>query len=77
MARNVLLIVHNGLSLVFVGALTLLVQAVGQKGVTFSQHRTIFPTLTCVNTASIAIDCLPDSHGLVENTWYIDYATRL
>ena len=77
MACNVLLIVLNGLSSVFVGALTPLVQAVGQKGVTFSQHHAVFPTLTCVNSASIATGCLPDRHGLVENTWYMDYVTRL
>ncbi len=71
MTRNVLLIVLDGLSPVSVNELTPCIQALGQRGVTFSQHHAVFPTVTRVNSASIATGCLPERHGLVENFLYL------
>ena len=46
------------------------VHAFGQSGVTFAAHHAVFPTLTRVNSPSIATGCYPNKHGLLGNSVY-------
>jgi len=71
MMRNVLLIVLDGFSPVLVNAMTPRIRELQKGGVTFSHHHAVFPTVTRVNSASIATGCLPERHGLVENFLYL------
>lgn len=42
--------------------------AFSQRGVTFSSHHAVFPTLTGVNAASITTGAYPSTHGLLGDT---------
>jgi arylsulfatase A-like enzyme len=44
--------------------------ALGQRGVTFQAHHSVFPTVTRVNASSLATGTYPESHGLLGNTVY-------
>ena len=43
----------------------------GQRGVVFSAHHSVFPTVTRVNAAAIATGVYPEAHGLLGNTVYV------
>ena len=43
----------------------------GQRGIVFNAHHSVFPTVTRVNASSIATGAYPETHGLLGNTVYI------
>jgi len=43
----------------------------GQRGIVFTAHHSVFPTVTRVNASSIATGAYPETHGLLGNTVYI------
>lgn len=45
--------------------------ALGRRGVVFTRHHSVFPTVTRVNGASIATGAYPDTHGLMGNSVYL------
>ena len=44
--------------------------ALGQRGVLFEANHSVFPTVTRVNSSSIATGSYPETHGLLGNTIY-------
>ena len=42
--------------------------ALGQRGVVFANHHSVFPTVTRVNASSISTGTYPERHGLMGNT---------
>jgi len=46
----------------------------GQRGVVFNAHHSVFPTVTRVNAASIATGAYPEAHGLLGNTVFVPKA---
>src|SRR5262245_60383370 len=42
--------------------------AFGQRGIVFSRHHSVFPTVTRVNTSSISTGSYPERHGLLGNS---------
>ncbi len=42
--------------------------ALGARGVVFSRHHSVFPTVTRVNASSISTGAYPETHGLLGNT---------
>jgi arylsulfatase A-like enzyme len=42
--------------------------ALGQRGVVFNKHHSVYPTVTRVNASSISTGAYPDAHGLLGNT---------
>jgi predicted AlkP superfamily pyrophosphatase or phosphodiesterase len=45
----------------------------GQRGIVFTAHHSVFPTVTRVNAASIVTGVYPETHGLLGNTIYIPH----
>ena len=43
----------------------------GQRGIVFTAHHSVFPTVTRVNSSSLATGAYPETHGLLGNTVYI------
>ena len=43
----------------------------GQRGIVFNAHHSVFPTVTRVNASSMATGTYPETHGLLGNTVYI------
>jgi arylsulfatase A-like enzyme len=43
----------------------------GRRGVVFSRHHAVFPTVTRVNAASLATGAYPDTHGLMGNSVFL------
>src|SRR5206468_2494341 len=43
----------------------------GQRGVIFNAHHSVFPTVTRVNSSSMVTGMYPEGHGLLGNTIYI------
>jgi arylsulfatase A-like enzyme len=43
----------------------------GQRGIVFTAHHSVFPTVTRVNASSIATGTYPETHGLLGNTIFI------
>jgi hypothetical protein len=43
----------------------------GQRGMVFNAHHSVFPTVTRVNASSMATGTYPESHGLLGNTVYV------
>jgi arylsulfatase A-like enzyme len=43
----------------------------GQRGVVFRAHHSVFPTVTRVNASSFVTGAYPESHGILGNTIYI------
>ena len=41
--------------------------ALGQRGVVFTRHHSVFPTVTRVNASSISTGAYPEAHGLLGN----------
>ncbi len=70
--RTHLLIVVDGLRPDLVTAeLTPVLHDLGQRGVVFTNHHAVFPTVTRVNAASISTGAYPAAHGLMGNTVYV------
>ena len=42
----------------------------GRRGVVFTAHHSVFPTVTRVNASSMSTGTYPESHGLMGNTVY-------
>jgi len=42
--------------------------ALGRRGVVFTHHHSVFPTVTRVNASSISTGAYPESHGLLGNS---------
>lgn len=51
--------------------------AVGEAGCVFDGHRSVFPSATRVNSASIATGCYPAAHGLAGNAIALDEGAGL
>jgi len=43
----------------------------GQRGIVFNAHHSVFPTVTRVNSSSFVTGAYPETHGLLGNTIYI------
>jgi predicted AlkP superfamily pyrophosphatase or phosphodiesterase len=43
----------------------------GQRGIVFNAHHSVFPTVTRVNASSLVTGAYPETHGLLGNTIYI------
>jgi hypothetical protein len=43
----------------------------GERGVVFTAHHSVFPTVTRVNASTMATGVYPETHGLLGNTVYI------
>jgi len=43
----------------------------GRRGIVFTAHHSVFPTVTRVNASSIVTGAYPETHGLLGNTIYI------
>ena len=41
--------------------------ALGQRGVVFTRHHSVYPTVTRVNASSISTGAYPETHGLLGN----------
>ncbi len=68
-ANRHLLIVLDGLRPDYVTpALMPKLHALGQRGVVFEQHHSVFPTVTRVNASSISTGAYPAAHGLMGNS---------
>ncbi|HUR33123.1 MAG TPA: alkaline phosphatase family protein [Vicinamibacterales bacterium] len=52
--------------------------ALGRRGVVFTAHHSVFPTVTRVNASSLSTGAYPEAHGLMGNTVFSDkvYADR-
>jgi arylsulfatase A-like enzyme len=68
-AHHQLLVVLDGLRPDYVTP-TLMpsLYALGQRGVTFTNHHSVFPTVTRVNASSISTGAYPERHGLLGNS---------
>ena len=42
--------------------------AIGQRGVVFTRHHSVYPTVTRVNASSMSTGSYPERHGLLGNT---------
>ena len=47
----------------------------GQRGIVFTAHHSVFPTVTRVNASSFVTGSYPETHGLLGNTIYIPSAS--
>jgi arylsulfatase A-like enzyme len=71
-ARTHLVIVVDGLRPDYVTAEVMpRLLELGRRGVVFSAHHAVFPTVTRVNASSFVTGVYPESHGLMGNTIYI------
>jgi hypothetical protein len=48
--------------------------ALGQRGIVFNAHHSVFPTVTRVNASSFVTGVYPEAHGLMGNTIYVSRA---
>src|ERR1041384_7111813 len=48
----------------------------GRRGIVFTAHHSVFPTVTRVNASSIVTGAYPETHGLLGNTIYIPSVNR-
>ncbi len=72
MSSKILLVVLDGLRRDLISpACTPRIHALAKTGVTFLQHHAVFPSVTRVNSASLATGCSPGAHGLVDNVLYL------
>src|SRR2546423_3893854 len=46
----------------------------GQRGIVFRSHHSVFPTVTRVNASSFVTGAYPETHGLMGNAIYIPKA---
>ena len=71
-ARTHVVIVVDGLRPDYVtAALMPRLVALGRRGVVFTAHHSVFPTVTRVNASSMVTGVYPEGHGLLGNTIYI------
>lgn len=71
-ARSSLVIVMDGLRPDYITAEMMPnLHALGEAGVVADAHHAVFPTVTRVNSSSIATGTYPDGHGLMHNTIYL------
>src|SRR5471030_1966353 len=49
----------------------------GQRGIVFGAHHSVFPTVTRVNSPSFVTGSYPETHGLMGNTIYIPKANAI
>lgn len=69
--RSQLLMVIDGLRPDYVTAEIMpRLHALGQRGIFFEANHSVFPTVTRVNSSSIATGSYPETHGLMGNTIY-------
>ena len=47
----------------------------GQRGIVFTAHHSVFPTVTRVNASSLVTGAYPEAHGLMGNTIYVPRAS--
>ena len=67
--RRHLLIVLDGLRPDYVTPETMPnLHALGERGVVFTDHHAVYPTVTRVNAASISTGAYPETHGLMGNS---------
>jgi len=45
--------------------------AIGRRGIVFTAHHSVFPTVTRVNASSMVTGMFPEGHGILGNTIYI------
>src|SRR3977135_4241694 len=43
----------------------------GQRGIVFTAHHSVFPTVTRVNASSFVTGAYPETHGLMGNNIYV------
>ncbi len=68
---KVLLIVLDGLRPDYVTPDVMpVLHALGERGIVFEDHHSVFPTVTRVNSSSITTGSYPASHGLMDNSVY-------
>ncbi len=48
---------------------------IGQRGIVFQAHHSVFPTVTRVNASSFVTGTYPDAHGLMGNVVYVPAAS--
>jgi predicted AlkP superfamily pyrophosphatase or phosphodiesterase len=66
-----LLIVMDGLRPDYVTpAVMPTLYALGQRGIVFTNHHSVYPTVTRVNASSFSTGSYPETHGLLGNTVY-------
>ena len=71
-ARQLLVIVLDGLRPDYVTPeLMPRVSRLGQRGIVFRAHHSVFPTVTRVNGSSFVTGAYPETHGLLGNTIYV------
>lgn len=46
----------------------------GERGIVFTAHHSVFPTVTRVNASSMATGAYPEAHGILGNTVYVPAA---
>ena len=74
-ARTHLVIVVDGLRPDYVTADVMpRLFRLGQRGIVFSAHHSVFPTVTRVNASSFVTGAYPEAHGLLGNEIYIPSA---
>ena len=70
-ARSQLLLVVDGLRPDYITADVMpRLHALGQRGVFFEAHHSVFPTVTRVNSSSLSTGAYPETHGLMGNAVY-------
>jgi predicted AlkP superfamily pyrophosphatase or phosphodiesterase len=68
-ARKQLLVIFDGLRPDYVTPEVMPnLYAFGQRGIVFTNHHSVFPTVTRVNTSSISTGSYPERHGLLGNS---------
>jgi predicted AlkP superfamily pyrophosphatase or phosphodiesterase len=68
-ARKQLLVIFDGLRPDYVTREVMPnLYAFGQRGIVFTSHHSVFPTVTRVNTSSISTGSYPERHGLLGNS---------
>ena len=72
MKRAVLMIVDGLRADLITPELTPNLHAIAGRSRVFDRHRSVFPSATRVNAASIATGCYPSAHGLAGNTIALD-----
>src|SRR6476646_6282187 len=75
--RRILIIVVDGLRPDYVTreAMPRLFR-LGERGIVFSAHHSVVPTVTRVNGSSLVTGAFPETHGLLGNTIYIPSVSR-
>src|SRR5260221_3287770 len=74
-ARTHLVIVVDGLRPDYVTAEVMpRLFGLGQRGVVFSAHHAVFPTVTRVNASSFVTGAYPETHGLLGNEIFVPSA---